>query len=145
MASKSGDSYCLVKTYRDPCCVHQHDTKCEITPRDYLWFRDRFVSRLQSLSFHLPVPLVTDVIDSSDDIGNVDPPTMVALHGLDVADIIDGENSGNCRCLEWPEKDKGLTSSMAGRKGGLQEKPNREPPVTPVHPRAGTSSSDGEE
>ena len=41
-------------------------------------------------------PLVTDVIDSSDD--NVDLPTMVSLHDLDVADIINGENSGNCRC-----------------------------------------------
>jgi len=35
----------------------------------------------------------TDVIDTSDDIA--EPPTMAALHGLDVADIIDGENCGN--------------------------------------------------
>jgi hypothetical protein len=52
---------------------------------------------------------------------------MVALHDFDVANIIDGENSGN-----W-------------RKDGLYEKRSREPPMTPVHPRAGTSSSDGEE
>ncbi len=50
-----------------------------------------------------PFPLVTDVID---DIGNVELPTMVALHDLDVADIIGGENSGNCRCLRRPEEDK---------------------------------------
>ncbi|KAI9463960.1 hypothetical protein BJY52DRAFT_1184374 [Lactarius psammicola] len=69
----------------------------------------------------------TDVIDTADDIGNVEPPMMVALHDLDVADIIGGENSGN-----W-------------RKEGLYEKPSRGPPTTTlVHPRAGTSSSDGE-
>lgn len=65
-----------------------------------------------------------DVIESSDDIGNDEPPTMEALHGLDVADIIDSENSG-----KW-------------RKEGLHEKLSHEPPL---HPRAGTSSSDDEE
>lgn len=65
----------------------------------------------------------TDVIDPSDE-----PP---ALHDLDVADIIDGGGSGH-----------------SGRKQNMYEKPlekpSREPSMTPVHPRAGTSS-DGEE
>lgn len=78
-------------------------------------------------------------------MGNIHPPTMVALHDLDVADIINGENSGNCRSLGRPGKDKRLTSSTAGRKEGLREKSSHEPPVTPVHPRAGDSSSDDEE
>ncbi|KAH9053609.1 hypothetical protein EDB87DRAFT_1690226 [Lactarius vividus] len=69
----------------------------------------------------------TDVIDPSDDIGYVEMPTMVALHDLDVADIIGGENSRT-----W-------------RKEGLYEKPSCGARTTPVHPRAGTSSSDGEE
>jgi len=65
----------------------------------------------------------TDIIDLSDDIGNVEPTTMVGLHNLDIAEIIGGEKSGNRR----------------------KEKRSRKPPMTPVHPRAGTSSFDGEE
>ncbi|KAH8986954.1 hypothetical protein EDB86DRAFT_2211060 [Lactarius hatsudake] len=66
--------------------------------------------------------------DPSDDIGNVEAPTMVALRDLDVADIIGDENSGT-----------------PGQKEDLYRKPSRGARTTSVHPRVGTSSSDGEE
>jgi hypothetical protein len=69
----------------------------------------------------------TDIFDSSDDIGSAEPPTMVGLYDLDIAEIIDGEKSGNCHTE------------------GQYDKPSRKPPMTPVQPRAGTSSSEGEE
>lgn len=79
--------------------VCQYHTKCEVPPHDHLWFPDRSVDLFRSLSFCLPFPLVTDIIDSSDDIGIVEPSTMVGLHDLDIAEIIGGEKYGNRRFL----------------------------------------------
>lgn len=70
---------------------------------------------------------------------------MLGLHDLDIAEIIDGEKSGKCKFLGYSDEDKWLTSLMAGHTEGRYEKPSRKPPMTPVQPRAGTSSSEGEE
>lgn len=86
--------------------VCQYHTKCEIPPHDHLRFPDRSVDLFLSLSFRLPFPLVTDIIDSSDDKGHVEPPTTVGLHDLDIGEIIGSEKYGNRRFLGWSNEDK---------------------------------------